>query len=41
MSLQEFVKSPSFEDYKERFKDHYKLDRRPDGAVDAVRQRGA
>ena len=33
MSLQEFVKSPSFEDYKERFKDHYKLDRRPDGVV--------
>ncbi len=33
MSLQEFVKSPSFEDYKERFKDHYKLERRPDGVV--------
>ena len=33
MSLQEFVKSPQFEDYKERFKDHYKLDRRADGVV--------
>lgn len=33
MSLQEFVKSPAFADYKERFKDHYKLDRRPDGVV--------
>lgn len=33
MSLQEFVKSPTFEDYKERFKDHYKLSRRPDGVV--------
>lgn len=33
MSLQEFVKSPSFEEYKERFKDHYKLERRADGVV--------
>jgi len=33
MSLQDFVKSPSFEDYKERFKDHYKLERRQDGVI--------
>lgn len=33
MSLQEFVKSPKFEEYKERFKDHYKLERRADGVV--------
>lgn len=33
MSLQEFVKSPQFEDYKERFKHHYKLERRADGVI--------
>jgi hypothetical protein len=33
MSLQSFVKTPTFEEYKERFKDHYKLERRKDGVV--------
>jgi len=33
MSLQSFVKTPTFEEYKERFKDHYKLERREDGVV--------
>lgn len=33
MSLQPFIKSPAFEEYKERFKDHYKLERRNDGVV--------
>ncbi|MFW7349568.1 MAG: enoyl-CoA hydratase/isomerase family protein [Pigmentiphaga sp.] len=33
MSLQEFVNAPTFDDYKERFKDHYALDRRADGVV--------
>ena len=33
MSLQEFISMPKFEDYKERFKDHYKLQRRADGVV--------
>lgn len=31
MSLVSFVDTPKFEDYKERFKDYYKLTRRPDG----------
>lgn len=33
MSLQEFVATPKFEDYQERFKNHYKMDRRNDGVV--------
>ena len=33
MSLQDFPKSPKFEDYKERFKNHYKMERRPDGVI--------
>ena len=33
MSLQEFVETPKFEDYKERFKDHYRLERRSDGVI--------
>ena len=33
MSLQNFVSMPDFNDYKERFKDHFKLDRRADGVV--------
>jgi enoyl-CoA hydratase/carnithine racemase len=33
MSLQEFIPTPKFEEYKELFKDHYKLDRRPDGVL--------
>ena len=33
MSLVDFVPTPKFEEYKERFKDHYKLDRRPDGVI--------
>jgi enoyl-CoA hydratase/carnithine racemase len=33
MSLQPFVPTPKFEEYKERFKVHYKLERRKDGVV--------
>ncbi len=33
MALQEFVKTPKFEEYKERFKDHYKMDRNADGVI--------
>ena len=33
MSLQSFVPTPKFDDYKELFKDHYKLERRADGVV--------
>lgn len=33
MSLQDFVVTPKFEEYKERFKSHYKLERRPDGVI--------
>jgi len=33
MSLQDFVAMPKFAEYKERFKDHYKLERRPDGVI--------
>ncbi len=33
MSLTQFVPAPSFEDYKERFKEHFKLERRADGVV--------
>ena len=33
MSLQEFVPTPKFEEYKELFKNHYKLERRPDGVI--------
>ncbi len=33
MSLQEFVPTPKFEQYKEAFKDHYKLTRRADGVI--------
>ena len=33
MSLQEFPKSPTFKDYQERFKDHYKMSRRDDGVI--------
>jgi enoyl-CoA hydratase/carnithine racemase len=33
MSLQPFVPTPDFEEYKERFKNHYKLERRPDGVI--------
>ena len=33
MSLHDFPKSPKFEDYKERFKNHYKMERRPDGVI--------
>ncbi|HEY6770742.1 MAG TPA: hypothetical protein VI386_38870, partial [Candidatus Sulfotelmatobacter sp.] len=28
-----FVDTPKFQDYKERFKEHYKLTRRPDGVI--------
>jgi enoyl-CoA hydratase/carnithine racemase len=33
MSLQKFVSTPKFEEYKERFKDFYKLERRSDGVL--------
>jgi enoyl-CoA hydratase/carnithine racemase len=33
MSLQPFVPTPKFEEYKERFKAHYKLERRGDGVI--------
>src|ERR1700734_1278254 len=33
MSLQPFVPTPEFEEYKERFKEHYKLTRREDGVI--------
>ncbi len=33
MSLSPFVPTPSFDDYKERFQDHFKLERRADGAL--------
>ena len=33
MSLVNFVPTPKFEEYKERFKQHYKLERREDGVI--------
>ena len=33
MSLANFVQPPKFEDYKERFKDFYKMSRREDGVI--------
>jgi enoyl-CoA hydratase/carnithine racemase len=33
MSLSKFVPTPDIEEYKERFKDHYKIDRREDGVI--------
>jgi enoyl-CoA hydratase/carnithine racemase len=33
MSHSPFVSSPEFEEYRERFKDHYKMQRRPDGVL--------
>src|SRR6266699_3672924 len=33
MSLVDFVATPNFEEYKERFKQHYKLERREDGVI--------
>jgi enoyl-CoA hydratase/carnithine racemase len=33
MSLQKFIPTPEFDEYKERFKDHYTLSRREDGVV--------
>jgi enoyl-CoA hydratase/carnithine racemase len=33
MSLTSFVPTPDFEEYKERFKEHYKLERREDGVI--------
>ena len=33
MSSQEFVATPKFEEYREVFKDFYKLERRDDGVV--------
>jgi enoyl-CoA hydratase/carnithine racemase len=33
MSQVDFVPTPKFEEYRERFQQHYKLDRRPDGVI--------
>ncbi|HSR06945.1 MAG TPA: hypothetical protein VLM42_07335, partial [Bryobacteraceae bacterium] len=33
MSMTSFVPTPKFEEYKERFKEHYKLERRADGVI--------
>lgn len=33
MSLTQFVSTPKFEDYKERFKEHFELERRADGVL--------
>ncbi len=33
MSLQPFVQTPQFEDYRERFKDHFSMQRRDDGVL--------
>jgi enoyl-CoA hydratase/carnithine racemase len=33
MSLAKFAATPKFEDYKERFKEHYKMERRSDGVI--------
>src|SRR5580765_6121819 len=33
MSLQPFIPTPKFEEYKETFKDYYILERRPDGVI--------
>ena len=33
MSLVDFIPTPKFEEYKERFKQHYKLERRADGVI--------
>ena len=33
MSLTDFVPTPKFDEYKERFKNHYKLERRSDGVI--------
>jgi enoyl-CoA hydratase/carnithine racemase len=35
LSLQEFVPTPEFAEYREKFKDHYVLDRRDDGVITA------
>src|ERR1035441_5239432 len=33
MSLTKFVPTPDFNEYSERFKEHYKLERRTDGVI--------
>jgi enoyl-CoA hydratase/carnithine racemase len=33
MSLTSFVPTPDFEEYRERFKEHYKMERRADGVI--------
>lgn len=33
MSLQDFVPTPRFEDYRETFKDFYRMERRDDGVL--------
>ncbi len=33
MSLTSFVPTPEFDEYRERFQEHYKMERRPDGVI--------
>ena len=33
MSQQQFIPTPKFEEYKDRFKDFYKMQRRADGVI--------
>ena len=33
MSLTKFVPTPEFDEYKKRFEEHYKMERRPDGVI--------
>ena len=33
MSLTKFIPTPQFEEYRERFKDCYKMERRKDGGI--------
>lgn len=33
MSLTNFVPTPDFDEYKERFKEHYAMERREDGVI--------
>jgi hypothetical protein len=41
MSQQQFLPTPKFEEYKERFKDFYKMQRRVDGVILAGRSSSA
>src|SRR5882762_3585128 len=33
MSLTSFASAPEFDEYRDRFKEHYKMQRRPDGVI--------